>query len=59
MINYQYLLDFYNQIATNCISKLENNIQVAVIPNDPENSDWQAYQVWLSEGNTPLSTETN
>jgi hypothetical protein len=26
----------------------------AWIPDNIENTDWQAYQVWLSEGNTPL-----
>lgn len=25
----------------------------AMIPADPNNSDWQAYQDWLSAGNTP------
>jgi len=26
----------------------------AIIPPDLENTDWQAYQEWLAQGNTPL-----
>jgi hypothetical protein len=50
--NYQYILDsITKQISTQEIKRLPDG---ATVPNDPENTDWQAYQVWLSEGNTPL-----
>ena len=48
---YQYCQNFTGQIVDNCIRRLPDG---AVIPNDPENTDWQQYQVWLSEGNQPL-----
>ena len=50
--NYQQILnETTGQINPNFILRLPDQ---ANIPNDPENTDWQAYQTWLSEGNTPL-----
>ena len=52
MYNYQYLIDSATgEISTQTIKRLPDN---AFIPNDPSNTDWQAYQEWLAAGNTPL-----
>lgn len=42
------------EIYDEIIVRLPDN---AYIPNDPSNTDWQAYQAWLAEGNTPLPPE--
>jgi hypothetical protein len=49
---YQQLLNLTTgEIRTDAIYRLPDN---ATVPNDPDNTDWQQYQIWLSEGNTPL-----
>ena len=55
--NYQQVWNI-DRTAVNpdLIKRLPDN---AFIPNDPENTDWQAYLAWLAEGNTPLPPEGN
>ena len=50
MYTYQYIKLFDGTIVDDAIRRLPDN---AWIPFDPENADYQAYLVWLSEGNTP------
>lgn len=41
----------YQLTQGNTILRTADN---AFIPPDPANTDYQAYQAWLAEGNTPL-----
>lgn len=52
--NYQQLTNVNGSIDESTILRLPDH---AFIPNDPDNTDWQAYQEWLAAGNTPLPPE--
>ena len=42
------------------LGKAQNIIRIkdgASIPMNPDNTDYQAYLVWVAEGNTPLPAE--
>jgi hypothetical protein len=45
---------FSGQVDTTCILRVADN---ACIPFDPDNTDYQAYLKWLSEGNTPTPAD--
>jgi hypothetical protein len=51
---YQQIPNQYGQPAQ-CIKRLSDN---AFIPFDPDNTDYQEYLTWLSEGNTPEPADT-
>jgi hypothetical protein len=44
------------ELATSIILTDENG-QIYSVPDDLENTDWQAYQAWLAEGGVPLPPE--
>jgi hypothetical protein len=44
---------------TGQINYVQRTADLAHIPFDPDNTDYQAYLRWLEEGNTPLPAEEN
>lgn len=56
MYIYQLCPDNYDGTPSKYVKRLPDQW---FIPNDPENTDWQAYQEWLAAGNTPLPPEGN
>jgi hypothetical protein len=44
----------YQIIDDQTVKRLSDN---AFIPFDPANTDYQAYLIWLSEGNTPIPAD--
>ena len=51
----------YKQIINPETMSLSNNVRrihdMAIIPADPDNTDYQAYLKWVAEGNTPEPAE--
>jgi len=53
MIMYKLIKDKLTN-ETKCVQRLSD---LAFIPFDPDNSDYQAFLRWCDEGNTPLPAE--
>jgi hypothetical protein len=45
---------FFNQTVSSSVTRTSDG---AVIPFDPDNTDYQAYLKWLEEGNTPEAAD--
>jgi len=55
MIKYKITKDLYT-VTPNGVIRFPD---IACIPFDPANTDYQEYLKWLEEGNTPLPAEEN
>jgi hypothetical protein len=54
MYTYQLTLPPLGKTESTTIKRLPDG---ALIPIDPDNTDYQAYLKWLEEGNTPLPAD--
>jgi len=52
---YQQTTPIFPSQKQQCIKRLSDN---TFIPFDPDNTDYQEYLTWLSEGNTPEPADT-
>lgn len=43
--------------GTEHIFQIDDQGNIAAVPNDMANKDWQAYQAWLAQGNEPEPAE--
>ena len=51
-ISYKLYPNDENGASRKAIQKTDGDI-ISSIPFDPDNTDYQAYLAWVSEGNTP------
>jgi hypothetical protein len=47
----------YKKLNDPTAQAVQRTSDFAVIPFDPANTDYQAYLLWISEGNTPLPAD--
>jgi hypothetical protein len=45
------------KLGTNCVMKFDGDEFLLCIPFDPDNTDYQAFLLWKSEGNEPLPAD--
>lgn len=55
-MNYQFDIDDAGNAKTDSILKIDDKGAIASVPNDPKNTDWQAYLKW-AKSNTPLPAD--